>query len=118
MSDENETTGIGVTVAHITNNATFCRKCGKLKSLITWSGGGSNGVSIPYEFCQCPPEPYQPSNTFPTPESLRQFVDERVYAILHGEHSIVDAGHQRRVRQWDEDGTEWRGVLYRVRKED
>jgi hypothetical protein len=56
------------------------------------------------------------SNTL-TKADIRKMVRKAVRKALHGESDgIVNAYEHRRVRQWDEDGTEWRGVLYRVQK--
>lgn len=52
-----------------------------------------------------------------TEERLRTIVAETIQRVLYPETDSTVTHQHRRVRAWDEDGTEWRGVLYRVEKE-
>ena len=53
-----------------------------------------------------------------TEERMRQIVTETMMRVLYPEQDGSSVSHQhRRVRQWDEDGVEWRGVLYKVERE-
>lgn len=50
-------------------------------------------------------------------DHLRQVVAEAIRKVLYPDTDGLVTHQHRRIRQWDEDGTEWRGVLYRVEKE-
>lgn len=52
-----------------------------------------------------------------TEERLCEIIAETIQRVLYPESGGLVTHQHRRVRQWDEDGTEWRGVLYRVEKE-
>lgn len=50
-------------------------------------------------------------------ERIREIVAEAMHKALYPEQDGLVSHQHRRVRQWDENGVEWRGVLYRVERE-
>lgn len=89
---------------------------GTTNLLAGWNGGAQMPLSYPVSI-----PPAQVSGTLDlTPygeESLREIVAETIQRVLYPEQDGVVTHQHRRVRQWDENGDEWRGVLYKVEKE-
>ncbi|MGH2478071.1 MAG: hypothetical protein ACRDHW_00230 [Ktedonobacteraceae bacterium] len=52
-----------------------------------------------------------------TEERLREIVAETIKSVLYPARDGVVTHQHMRVRQWDEHGVEWRGVLYKVEAE-
>lgn len=81
-----------------------------------WNAGAQMPLSYPVSI-----PPAQTSGTLDlTPygeEKLREIVAETIQRVLYPEQDGVVTHQHRRVRQWDENGDEWRGVLYKVEKE-
>lgn len=52
-----------------------------------------------------------------TEDRMRDIIAETIQRVLYPGSDGIVTHEQRRTRQWDADGTEWRGVLYKVEKE-
>lgn len=125
MSDENEIQGSGtIDEPAIKVNYTY-NGLPVNPTLLNPAGGAVAYVGdVPWQYIP-PPAPWQQpqqvtlvSHTL-TEDDIRALVEEAVHKALYPEQDgLVDTRQHRRVRQWDENGTEWRGVLYRVSKEE
>lgn len=93
--------------ASTTGSHQYCPVCGKVK---TYDAHGAY-VDVPrIDWCTCESPHF-------TEERIRQIVTETMMRVLYPESTGAVTHEHRRTRQWDADGTEWRGVLYKVEKE-
>jgi hypothetical protein len=79
--------------------------------------GRHNANNLPWRYAWNLTGPVAPSAEPLTEERIREIVAEAIRKVLYPDQDGIVTHEHRRVRQWDETGTEWRGVLYRVEKE-